>query len=157
MQQEAFDIVEVYRRHVDTVYRLCYARLGNAADAEDATQSVFIKLMERNPAFNDAEHEKAWLLRCAINHCNDVFKSAARSKAAELPSDLEDAHDDARASSDVLEAVLALDDPYKDCVYLHYFEGYKTDEIAQMTDAKPSTVRNRLADARKLLRNALEA
>ena len=157
MQQTAFDIVESYRRHVDTVYRLCYARLGNAADAEDATQSVFIKLMERAPAFKDHEHEKAWLLRCAINHCADVCKSAARSKATELPDNLAEDPEDPSMRHAVLDAVRALPDPYQDCVYLHYFEGYKTDEIAQMTDTNPSTVRNRLADARKLLKSALEA
>ena len=157
MQQPAFDIVEVYRRQVGTVYRLCYARLGNAADAEDATQSVFTKLIEHAPVFNDHEHEKAWLIRCAINHCNDVFKSAAKSKSTELPDNLAEPSDEAASAREVLDAVLALPDPYKDCVYLHYYEGYKTDEIALMTDANPSTVRNRLADARKLLKNALEA
>ena len=58
--------------------------------------------------------------------------------------------------SDVLQAVLALPDIYKDCVYLHYYEGYKTDEIARMTETPPSTIRNRLRDARTLLRTALE-
>ena len=38
---------------------------------------------------------------------------------------------------------------------MHYYEGYKTDEIAQMLDEKPSTVRNRLRDARGMLRKTL--
>ena len=59
-------------------------------------------------------------------------------------------------SSDVLDAVLALPEQYKDCVYLHYYEGYKTDEIASMTNTPPSTIRNRLSEARKLLKASLE-
>ncbi|MFR4804075.1 MAG: RNA polymerase sigma factor [Eggerthellaceae bacterium] len=55
----------LFNRHAATVYRLCYSFLGSAADAEDATQSVFMKLIARPRRFNDAEHEKAWLIVCA--------------------------------------------------------------------------------------------
>ena len=44
---------------------------------------------------------------------------------------------------------------YKDVVYLHYYEGWKTEDIARHVGAPPSTVRNRLLDARGLLRKAL--
>ena len=137
-----------------TVYRVCYSYLGTAADAEDATQQVFMKLIDKPRTFSDEEHEKAWLIVCAQNHCKDVLKSAARSRAADMPEDVEDVR--ARAEVDeTLDAVLALPDVYRDCIYLHYYEGYSTAEIAQMSGAPPSTVRNRLADARKMLRRAL--
>ena len=50
---------------------------------------------------------------------------------------------------------MALPEHLKDCVYLHYYEGYKTEEIAELTNTPPSTIRNRLSDARKLLRVSL--
>ena len=161
MNQEHETGVEgAFRRHAQCVYRLCYSYLG-AADAEDATQSVFMKLVDEPREFNDYEHEKAWLLRVAANYCKDVLKSAGRTRVQGLvdqqgqPIDVPDpAH---VGASEVLQAIVALPDDYKDCVYLHYYEGYKTDEIARMTDTKPSTVRNRLADARKMLKTALEA
>ena len=65
---------------------------------------------------------------------------------------------DERASDrfdETLEAVLALPAKYKDCVYLHYYEGYKTDEIARMTGRTPSTVRSHLSEARALLKSTL--
>ena len=43
--QNNVDIAALFNRHAATVYRLCYSFLGSAADAEDATQSVFMKLM----------------------------------------------------------------------------------------------------------------
>ena len=148
------DITEIFRRHVKTVYRLCYSYLGSAADAEDATQTTFMKLVRQPRTFNDVDHEKAWLLTCAANVCKDELKSARRTKRTEFPADVVDGR--ARAeTNDVLEAVLALPVEMKDCVYLHYYEGYKTDEIAEMTDTPPSTVRNRLSDARQKLRAAL--
>lgn len=181
MQDRENGVEGAFRRNVKTVYRLCYSYLGNAAEAEDATQSVFMKLVDAPRSFNDHEHEKAWLLRVAANHCKDVLKSAARTRTTSLwdsnSSGREAASPDAPAGpaaaanaasgiadpnaqmeqSEVLQAVLSLPSVYKDCVYLHYYEGYKTDEIAQMTDSNPSTVRNRLADARKMLKKALEA
>lgn len=114
-----------------------------------------MKLITKPRSFEDAEHEKAWLLTVAANHCKDVLKSSQRTHAAEMPSDVVDAHAQVE-TSEVLEAVLALPEQYKDCVYLHYYEGYKTDEIAKMTDTPPSTIRNRLRDARALLRDALQ-
>ena len=150
------DIEAVFKRHVKAVYRLCYSYFGNAADAEDAVQATFMKLVVTPRDFNDEEHEKAWLLACAANVCKDELKSARRKRAGEMPADVPDGSAQAEVEpNDVLEAVLALPDQYKDCVYLHYYEGYKIVEIAAMTDTPSSTVRNRLSDARKLLRSAM--
>ena len=155
MLDATVDIEGVFTRQVKPVYRLCFSYLGSHAEAEDATQSVFMKLLAAPRAFADAEHEKAWLLHVAANLCKDVLKSARVKRAAEMPPDLEDPQAEDGPST-LLQAVLALPAVYKDCVYLHYYEGYKTDEIARMTDTPPSTVRNRLRDARALLKAALE-
>ncbi len=138
-----------------SVYRLCYSYLGSAPDAEDATQTTFMKLIDKPRTFKDHEHEKAWLLACAANVCKDELKSARRKRAGEMPADVADPKSHAE-SSNVLDAVLALPEQYKDCVYLHYYEGYKTDEIASMTNTPPSTIRNRLSEARKLLKASLD-
>ena len=150
-----YDITGVFRRHVKSVYRLCYSYLGSAADAEDATQATFMKLVDKPRTFKDHEHEKAWLLACAANVCKDELKSARRKRAGDMPADVVDPQSHAE-SSNVLDAVLALPEQYKDCVYLHYYEGYKTDEIASMTNTPPSTIRNRLSEARKLLKASLD-
>jgi len=149
------DIAGIFSRHVKTVYRLCYSYLASSQDAEDATQAVFMKLVTKPKSFESVEHEKAWLLVVAANYCKDVLKSAERTRATEMPPEVADPRAKAE-QSDVLAAVLALPPQYKDCVYLHYYEGYKTDEIAKMTDTPPSTIRNRLRDARALLKTALE-
>ena len=88
-----------------TVYRVCYSYLGMAADAEDATQSVFMKLVDKPRAFDSEEHERAWLIRCAINHCKDVLKSPRRTRAAEMPPDVADERSESRpdAGDDTLD------------------------------------------------------
>ena len=148
-------ISELFGRHAKMVYRLCYSYLGNSGEAEDATQSVFIKLLERPRKFEDVEHEKAWLVVVAANLCKDILKSARVKRTVPFTRDASD-ETAADETDETLQALLELPPVYKDCMYLHYYEGYKTDEIAQMTGAKPSTVRNRLRDGRKLMKDALE-
>jgi RNA polymerase sigma-70 factor (ECF subfamily) len=80
--------------------------------------------------------------------CKDILKSAQRSRTTSLPETAPETmpdhepvpgSDDALASDATLQAVLALPAIYKDVVYLHYYEGYKTDEIARMLGgARPS-------------------
>ena len=147
------DVEAIYLRHVDTVYRVCYSFMGNAADSEDATQSTFVKLMKARPTFTNEEHEKAWLIRVASNHCKDLLRSSAR-KGVPLESVAEPAADE-RGPDLVLDAVLALDPKYKDVVYLHYYEGYSAADIARMLDKPSSTVRTHLCEARAILRKAL--
>jgi len=72
---------ESYERHFDTVYKLCFSYMKNAADTEDMVADVFEKLLKSGTVFNDVEHEKAWLLRTAINRCKDYFKHWWRSRA----------------------------------------------------------------------------
>ena len=127
--------------------------MGNAADSEDATQSVFVKLMSSGLLFTSSEHEKAWLIKVASNHCKDVLKSAAR-KTASLdrvaePIAREEGFDM------VLDVVLALDPKYKVPVYLHYYEGYSAVDIARLLEKPASTIRSHLSEARTILRRAL--
>lgn len=137
------------------VYRLCYSYLGSAADAEDAAQTVFLKLMDGPREFEGEEHEKAWLVVCASNLCKDLLKSAGRSRVYALPDYDTQLTGVSDHTDETIDAVLRLPAKYKDCVYLHYYEGYKTEEIARMLGIPGSTVRNRLREARNLLRSKL--
>ena len=151
------DIEQVFKRNARAVYRVCYSFMGNAADAEDATQTTFMRLIDHPRTFEDDGHERAWLITVASNLCRDVLKSAARTRTVAMPEGVEyvDEHATADQIDETLEAVLRLPEKYKDVVYLHYYEGMPTDEIAQVVGSPPSTVRNRLRDARKLLRQML--
>ncbi|WP_437178041.1 RNA polymerase sigma factor [Eggerthella sinensis] len=158
----------------DTVLRLAVSRMGNAADAEDVFQTVFMRLLQAGEAFEDDDHLKAWLLRVTINCCNDVHRSPWRKRRAELsdataatlrasaldepgcePDDVFAARDLDR--DDLAAALARLTDQQRTVVHLFYFEGYATDEIAQITGERPSTVRSHLHRARKALKINLGA
>lgn len=69
LQRTDREITELYQRHVDTVYRVCYSYMKNRADTEDMVQDTFIKLISSGVLFQSAEHEKAWLIVTASNLC----------------------------------------------------------------------------------------
>jgi len=149
------DIAEIYARHVQTVYRVCFTYMKNAADTEDAVSETFIKLLKAAPLFDGEEHEKAWLIRTAANVCKDNLKHwwRKREDLAEYAEKLE-THD-FFFKDDVTDAIFKLPEKYKSVVYLYYFEGYTGAEIAEMLRKPHSTIRNYLREARNILRERL--
>jgi RNA polymerase sigma-70 factor (ECF subfamily) len=131
--------------------------LRSVADTEDATHEVLLKALTKKPVFENTEHEKAWLIRVSINYCKDVLKSSW-SKNTDLENIAEpvaENADPAESFDETLGLVMALPENLRVCVYLHYYEGYKTVEIAEFMKKPHSTVRNYLSDARKVLREKL--
>ena len=146
---------ESYNRYFDMVYRVSFSYLKSAADTEDAAADVFAKLIKNGVRFKDAEHEKAWLLRTTINTCKDFLKHWWRKR--EDISDYESLHSDSSIYVDeTLKAVMELPPRYKDVIYLYYYEGYSTEEIAGILRKPHSTVRNHLMEARAYLKGVLE-
>ncbi|MCG7316844.1 sigma factor [Brevibacillus laterosporus] len=60
----------------NTIVRLSYSYLHNLSDAEDVLQDTLLSFMRNKPAFSCPEHEKAWLMRVAINLCKNKLKSS---------------------------------------------------------------------------------
>lgn len=145
------EITEIYRRHVDTVYRVCYMFLKNVPDTEDAVQSVFLKLIRSGPRFADGEHEKAWLIVTAQNHCKNALKYWWKRKRSDFSRISEGFFVQKPPTGEVLEMLLALPDKYKIVLYLFYYEGYSSKEISSLIGIKDSTVRARLRIGRKHL------
>ena len=72
---------DIYRRNIDAVYRVCMLFFkGSRADAEDAAQSTFLKLMKSPVRFENAAHEKSWLIVVASNICRDSLRSGWKTR-----------------------------------------------------------------------------
>lgn len=147
------EITELYQRHVDTVYRVCYSYMKNRADTEDMVQDTFIKLISSGVCFQSTEHEKAWLIVTASNLCKNALRHWWRRR--ENIDDYTDLGREDSPPDTVMEAITKLPVIYKDAVYLYYYEGYTTPEIADMLNCSQSTIRNRLMRARNLLKTIL--
>ena len=133
--------------------RLACTRLRDAADAEDAVQEVFLRLLTTRPVFRDAGHEKAWLIRTTLHRAADLQRAAAKRN---LP--LEEAAQAAvpEPESALLDAVRSLPEKYSAVIHLHYYEGYSIREIAKLLGVPAPTVGTRLARGRERLRQLLK-
>ena len=150
------NIEELYRRHFDMVYRIGFSYMKNPSDTQDAVADVFAKLMHKNVKFQNSEHEKAWLIRTTSNICKNTLKHWWRRRADLGDHESEHDNDDPFHIDETLEIVLALPERYKNAVYLFYYEGYTSEEIAGILGKPHSTIRGHLREARKLLRGVLE-
>lgn len=145
-------------RHADTVRRLCVVHLKSHADTEDVFQTVFVRYARRDEPFESPEHERAWFVRVTINACRDLLRSPFRRRTVPLDEVLEVVDPSSEGGSEareVLAAVLALPQKYRDVVYLHYYEGYSAPEIARLLGRNVNTVYTNLTRARERLRDAL--
>ena len=142
-------------RYGDMVRRLCLVHLKNPADTEDIFQNVFLKYVLSPVVFESPEHEKAWLIRVTINACKDLVKSFFRSRTVPLEELLDQPAPLSEERREVLEAVLALPQKYRDAVYLHYYEGYTAAEIGKLLGKNTNTVYTLLTRAREQLRETL--
>ena len=149
------DFEAFYERHWKYVYRLCFTYMKSEADAEDCTEDVFVKVLTGDFSFEDEIHERKWLTVTAINLCKDRLKSYSRKNVSSIDDEdfPEIAAPEKEDQSEVLEAVMNLPPKLKDVIWLYYYEGYQTDEIAKILGRPPSTVRNQMKDARNLLKN----
>ena len=150
------EIEAIYRRNFKLVYQICLVLMKSVPDAEDAAQTVFRRVMERDEPFRDPEHERAWLIVTARNECRDQLKHWWR-RCREDPSALDALAWEQPEDGLVWDQVAALPDKHRLVLYLHYYQGYATGEIAAMLGENPSTVRSRLVQARKKLKLRLEA
>ena len=159
---------EVMRHYLPMVYRIAFTRLGNAADAEDAAQDVFVRYFKADKTFESEEHRRAFLIRCAVNRANSYAKSAHSKHTAHTDA-LENLPDDALQTGDttadnalkvelhreVLEAVMRLAPEYRTAIYLFYFEDMTVAQIAAATRSRENTVKSRLSRAREKLKAEL--
>ncbi len=142
-----------YDLYSDMLYRIAYMHLGNRHDAEDVLQEAFIKLLFHAPCFEGAEHEKAWLIRIAINLSKNRLVAPWRRRVAVMDWDGACAQP---GDVDLLQEVLNLPGRYKAVIHLFYYEGYTVRQISKILRISESAVKMRLQRGRQLLKMELE-
>ena len=148
------DIVRIVETYSDMLLRIALNRVKSIPAAEDIVQGVFERLMRRRPIFENREHEKAWLIRTAVNLCLTDLR--AESRHGELPLDENIAQEYGEDTFDVLDAVQTLPTPDRYAVYLYYYEGYGVKDIGKLLKEPEGTISSRLSRARKKLKTILE-
>lgn len=153
LQQVVWSTELGIERIIDTygnmLFRICLVLLSNEKDAEDVVQDTFITYLTKSPIFNDAEHEKAWLITIATNRC----KNMRRYNIIRRHMDITDLQLCSKSEGNygLLDQLMRLPTKQKIVLLLHYVEGYKVDEIAKILTITPSAVKKRLQRGRELL------
>lgn len=146
------EILRLFHQYKDAVYRLALSLTGSAADAEDVTQTVFLKLMEKQPELVPGK-ERAWLLQVTANECRSLHRRLCRRSTVSLDEALAVA---APEYTPLLTHVMKQGPTGRAVLYLFYYEGFSTEEIGQMLHTSQSAVTTRLHRARKNLKATLE-
>lgn len=155
MQEEEYRAA--VQRYRDMVWRVALNACRQTQDAEDVVQDVFLKLYTTRREFAGEEHLKHWLLRVTVNRCRTLLAGPWRTRRADAVPDAPDPAQALDAGQRALyEAVRALPPGQRVVLYLYYFEGYSTAEIAQLLHLRQTAVTTRLHRARTRLRALLE-
>ncbi len=148
----------------DSAYNLCYRMLGEAGEAEDATQETFLRVFRNLRRYDTQRPFKTWLLSIASNHCIDRLRkrrmqyvslddeptAAALALRSSDPTP-EQAALQGEISADVQRLLMQLDESYRLAVVYRYWYEYSYAEIAAAMNTTESAVKSRLHRARKKL------
>jgi RNA polymerase sigma-70 factor (ECF subfamily) len=147
------------------VYRLALRFTGNVADAEDVTQEIFLGVYKSLAHFRGDSRLGTWIYRVAMNHCLE-YRRKRRLESVPLEEELmlavQDWREDPAQSADKQElsarveaAINALSPQQRDVVVLHELQGLTYQEVAAALDVPVGTVKSRLSNAFRRLREQL--
>lgn len=170
---------ELVLKYQDRVHNACWRICGHVDDAQEVTQEAFLTAWERLDTFRAQSGFYTWVFRIAVNLAISRRRKQARQQLAsldqlaeacgtqvsELASSASDERrddprlqaDDAEAQALVTQALQALDRDHRAVVVLRDIEGMSYQEIGEILDLAPGTVRSRLHRARMAVRAALAA
>lgn len=156
------DIEEAFDRYGDAVLRACVATGLGRADAEDALQETFLKYATSRTPFLTESHQKAWLLRVAINTARDMQRRASNRDLPLVEADgpepsrhEDEVSDGVCTSMDVREALRSLSDDQRVAVLLALGEGYTAPEVARIMSKPTNTVYSLITRGKRKLREVL--
>ncbi len=156
---------ELYRAHAGRIYSLAYRMLGNAADAEDLLQEIFLSAHRKLESFRGDAALGTWLYRLAMNQLLDYVRSRA-ARTGQLTDGLDDASVLADASGhrladraidriDLERALAELPEGCRAAFVLHDVEGLEHKEVAQVLGIAEGTSKSQVHKARLRLRGFL--
>jgi RNA polymerase sigma-70 factor (ECF subfamily) len=158
-------LAEVYRRHGGAVFGLAKRVLANAAEAEDVTQEVFLRLWNQPDRFDPARGSlRSFLLAQAHGRAVDAVRSSSSRRAREARDAMRtagEAYDmqrevwDLAVADQVAQAMGELPEEERRAIELAYFDGYTYREVATVLGQPEGTVKSRIRNGMRRMRAVL--
>jgi len=145
------DVLYLFHRYRDDVYRLAVNFTRSPQEAEDVCQMVFLKLIEQTDLMPG--REKAWLMQVTANECRDLLRSSWWKRTVPLEKAFSIPY---RETDETIYLLRKLPPKYRVVLYLHYYEQYTTLEISQLLKIPTGTVSTRLRRGREQLKKMMK-
>lgn len=154
---------QLLRNHQGRIHAVCRRIAGNDADALDATQEALIAVVKGLPRFDGRSKFSTWVYRIATNACIDELRRRQRQPTPGLPEYEQadpspmaagaprDPAETVTARIDVNRGLEQLPQEFRAAVVLRDIAGLNYDEISEVLDIAPGTVRSRIARGRRQL------
>ena len=137
----------------ETLYHISKSILKNDCDCADAVQEAIVTAYTKLHSLRDERFFKTWLCRILINKCYQVCRANKRVVPLE---DYMEARSLTEQQNDLglFDAIMELKTELRLVIVLHYIEGFKTMEMAEILKIPEGTVKSRLSRARIELKSA---
>lgn len=137
------------------LYHISWSMLSDHEDCADAVQEALTKAWQKRDTLQSMGAFRPWLTRIVYNICVDILRN--RRHLAQQPLDEETAAADPPGipDDDILQSLSRLSPEQRATMILHYVEGFKLREIADMQSISLNTVKSRLMYARMYMKNDL--
>jgi RNA polymerase sigma-70 factor, ECF subfamily len=156
---------ELYRAHAGRLFSVACRMLGNATDAEDLLQDIFLSAHRKLDGFRGESALGTWLYRLATNHCLDYLRSRT-ARMNQVTDALEDdplhgvvgsrgLAEQTVTRMDLERALAKLPDGCRAAFVLHDVEGLEHREVAQALGIAEGTSKSQVHKARQRLRGLL--
>ncbi len=152
---------ELYRQHATRLFNLAYRMIGQAEDAEDLLQEIFLTAFRKLETFKGESALGTWLYRLGMNLCLDRLRSKA-SRQQQVTDELDDSVSYRRTDSvspvsriDLERAIAALPEGSRAAFLLHDVEGFDHREVGQILGIAEGTSKSQVHKARLRIRSFL--
>jgi RNA polymerase sigma-70 factor (ECF subfamily) len=128
------DLERTFRTHSGLVFRTAYRVTGNAADAEDVLQTVFMRLFRREAGAGVLTSEESYLRRAAINVSLDIVRQRQKERSEPLTDTIAGPtrHDSGDLRETLRRALAHIPPAQAEIFALRFFEEHSNKEIARM-------------------------
>jgi RNA polymerase sigma-70 factor (ECF subfamily) len=149
------ELETAFRTHRNGVFQAAYRVTGNAADAEDVLQTVFLRFARREDDAAEVSNLKSYLYRAAVNAALDLLRTRQTARLEPLDetylvSSIQK-HDDLGLRRWLRSALLKLNPRHAEMFTLRYLEDYDNREIARLMKTSQGVVAITLFRIRKQL------
>ena len=145
---------------LDPAYRLATVMLRDPSAAEDAVQEAAVKAWRKQGQLRGgAEGFRSWFLSIVANECRMARRSRwfGVIRMAEPPQELGSPEDSTLVSSELREAIMALDVSDRAALFCFFYLDLPLGEVARVLNISPAAARSRVYRAAQRLRPGLEA